>query len=75
MPVYKIKGQNPWTALKNEADKLTPEEFDYCVRNDPWTAVKYCAKKLNNEQKRYCTEYIKARSIFNPKECEILNLL
>ena len=55
MPIYKINGQNPWTAIKNEADKLTPEEFDFCVHEDPWTAVKYCAKKLNNEQKRYET--------------------
>lgn len=75
MPIYKINGENPWTALKNRADKLTPAEFDFCVHEDPWTAVKYCAKKLNDEQKKFCAEYIKERSIFNPKECEILNLL
>jgi hypothetical protein len=75
MPIYKINGENPWTALKNRADKLTPSEFDFCVHEDPWTAVEYCAKKLNDEQKKFCAEYIKERSIFNPKECEILNLL
>lgn len=54
MPTYKINGENPWTALRFGADKLTPEEFDYCVHEDPWTAIKYCADKLTNEQKKYC---------------------
>lgn len=59
MTTYKINGENPSYALRFGADKLTPEEFDYCVREDPWTALKYCADKLNKEQLDYCKENTK----------------
>jgi hypothetical protein len=58
MPIYKINGQNPWTALKNEADKLTPEEFDFCVHKSPSVALAFCIDKLTKEQKRYCKDMI-----------------
>ena len=59
MTTYKINGINPSAALRFCADKLTPEEFDYCVREDPWTALKYCADKLTKEQLDYCKEKTK----------------
>lgn len=59
MTTYKINGENPSYALRFRADKLTTEEFDYCVHEDPWTALKYCADKLNKEQKKYCEEATK----------------
>ena len=44
----------PWTALRDYADKLTPEPLDYCVHELPWLALIYCVDKLTNEQKKYC---------------------
>lgn len=49
----------PWTALRDYADELTPEQFDYCVRECPDTALTYCADKLSNEQRDYCEEKTK----------------
>ena len=48
--------ERPAPALKYFADKLTTEQFDYCVRKAPWTALEYCADKLTTEQKQYCKE-------------------
>ena len=48
----------PWLALENYSDKLTPEQFDYCMHKDPWAALKFCEDKLTEEQKRYCEEMI-----------------
>lgn len=51
--------KNPWKALRSFADKLTPEQLDYCVHKYPLTALKYCADKLTEEQKKYCKEKTK----------------
>ena len=50
---------SPSTALILLADKLTPEQFDYCVHERPSTALAFCAEKLTKEQKKYCKEKIK----------------
>ena len=51
--------KNHWAALEFCADKLTPEQFDYCVREKPLTALVYCANKLTPEQLDYCKEKTK----------------
>lgn len=43
-------------ALTLYADKLTPEQLDYCVRARPMTVLVFCAEKLTEEQKQYCEE-------------------
>ena len=50
---------NPYIFLKYFSDKLTPEQFDYCVRKMPATARTYCADKLTPEQLSYCKEKTK----------------
>ncbi len=49
----------PGTALRFYSDRLTPEQFDYCVRDSPLMALKYCADKLTEEQKQYCKKRTK----------------
>ena len=51
--------KRPWFALEKYSDKLTPEQFDYCVREWPWAALLYCLDKLTPEQKKYCKEKTK----------------
>ncbi len=48
--------KRPMTALKYCADKLTPEQFDYCVHREPWAALEFCAARLTDEQIKYCEE-------------------
>ena len=50
---------SPSLALAFCADKLTPEQFDYCVHRDRWAALKFCADKLTPEQLDYCKERTK----------------
>ena len=54
----KIKN-SPWMALMYFTDKLSEEQFDYCVRACPSTALKYFSHKLTPEQKQYCEEKTK----------------
>lgn len=42
------------SALMYYADKLSVEQFDYCVRQKPLIALDYCADKLTQEQIDYC---------------------
>ena len=56
----KVK-KSPSYALVHFADKLTPEQFDYCVRACPATALLYCPDKLTAEQKKYCKEKLNDR--------------
>ena len=51
--------KDPWKALRDYADKLTPEQFDYCVHAWPDTALVFCADKLSDEQKQYCEDRTK----------------
>ena len=44
---------SPSYALENCADELTPEQFDYCIRQSPWLC-KYFTDKLTDEQFDYC---------------------
>ena len=44
----------PWSALEEYSDKLTPEQFDYCVREESSYALKYLADKLTPEQFDFC---------------------
>ena len=46
----------PWLALENYSDKLTPEQFDFCVRERPSVALEFCSDKLTEEQLAYCEE-------------------
>ena len=50
---------HPWNTLAYYADKLTPEQLDYCVRECPITALLYFSDKLTEEQKKYCEEKTK----------------
>ena len=50
---------NPSVALVYHVDKLTPEQFDYCVHEVPWRALELYADKLTPEQKQYCEEKTK----------------
>ena len=49
----------PAIALMRYFDKLTPDQFDYCVHKCPSTAFRYFADKLTAEQKKYCEETIR----------------
>lgn len=48
--------KNPSAAIAYYADKLTPEQFDYCVRKFPSTALKNYSDRLTKEQLDYCEE-------------------
>ena len=50
---------NPSSALTLLTDKLTPEQFDFCVHERPVTALAYFSDKLTDEQKKYCKERTK----------------
>jgi hypothetical protein len=47
---------SPWDALVYFADKLTDEQFDFCVRREAWTALEFCADRLTKEQLEFCEE-------------------
>ena len=51
--------RDPWNALQFWADKLTPEQFDYCVHECPSTALEWNSDRLTEEQKQYCEEKAK----------------
>ena len=43
-----------WDNIVYNADKLTPEQLEYCVHEWPRTALAFCADKLTPEQFDYC---------------------
>ena len=51
-----LRGAGASAALAYCADKLTPEQFDFCVYKSPLVALGFCAEKLTKKQKRYCVE-------------------
>lgn len=48
-----------WLALELYADKLSAEQFDFCIRECPATALMFCSERLTEKQKQYCEEKTK----------------
>ena len=49
----------PTIALMRYSDKLTRDQFDFCVHKCPEIALRCCSDKLTPEQKKYCEETIR----------------
>lgn len=55
--------KNPSAAIAYYADKLTPEQFDFCVRERPAAALEYCSERLTKEQLDYCVHKCPATAL------------